>query len=82
MQSDAVSHASQIEGGTYMSTTQQIDAWRRFGTGLESVIQAYGSPTMYDPAYQAPYQPPQQPHAYYGAPPGMIFFGLVSIFID
>lgn len=63
METDATSHVSQIDAGTYMNTAEQREAWMRQCAGLRSVIQAYGS--------HAPYQPAQQPHAYYGTA-GMI----------
>ena len=68
METEAASHVSNIQAGTYMNTSEQIDAWQKIGGGLRSVIQAYGSHAIYDPAYQGAYQPPQQPHAYYGRP--------------
>ena len=71
METEAASHVANIQAGTYMNTSEQIEAWEKHNAGLRSVIQAYGSHAMYDPAYQGAYQPPQQPHAYYG-PPGKI----------
>ena len=43
METDATSHVSQIDAGTYMNTAEQREAWMRQCAGLRSVIQAYGS---------------------------------------
>jgi hypothetical protein len=71
METDATSHVSQIDAGTYMNTAEQREAWMRQCAGLRSVIQAYGSHAPYESDNQAAYQPAQQPHAYYGTA-GMI----------